>query len=152
MEKIKYGIRKVASKSLTGGWIVVKYGVRGPEPIAESEYVRICTAEEKSEKTDTESSRAVRASKIDGAAVKVSQLACAIATAWTITKSTAGAKCTAIVSKYGNDCAEAVILKNSAPNPDEKKILARNLARLSREIESEYAYKYTLDNWSRING
>ena len=152
METVKYGVRKVASKSLTGGWVVVKYDEHGPAPIAESEYIRICTTGEKSTKTGAEISRTARASKIDGRAVKVSQLSRAIANAWTLTQATDGAKCTAIVSKYGKDCLDAVdAVTASTTGSDERKILARSLACLSRAIESEYAYKYTLDNWARVN-
>ena len=152
MEKVKYGVRKIASKSLTGGWVVVRYDSHGATPLAESEYIRICTTGEKSTKTGAEISRTARASKIDGRAVKVSQLSRAIANAWTLTQATDGAKCTAIVSKYGKDCADAVDAVTVTPGSDERKILARTLACLSRKIESEYAYKYTLDNWARTNG
>lgn len=152
MEKVKYGVRKVASKSLTGGWVVVQYDEHGATPLAESEYIRICTTREKSTKTGAEISRSSRASKIDGRAAKVSQLARAIASAWTLTQATDGAKCTAIVSKYGRDCADAVdAVTVSTPGSDERTVLARSLACLSKKIESEYAYKYTLDNWARVN-
>ena len=144
-ETVKYGVRKVASKSLSGGWVVVRYGEHGPEPIAESEYIRICTTEEKSEKTGAIVSRSTRASKIDGRAVKVSQLARAIANAWTITQATDGAKCTTIVAKYGDECSAALGLPAGVARS--KKLFA-----LSKKIEGEYAYKYTLDNWARANG
>lgn len=144
-ETVKYGVRKVASKSLTGGWVVVRYDSHGATPLAESEYIRICTTGEKSTKTGAEISRTARASKIDGRAVKISQLSRAIANAWLLTKSTAGAKCTAIVAKYGDESSTALGLPAGVGR-------SKELLALSKKIEGEYAYKYTLDAWARVNG
>lgn len=148
---LKYGVRKVASKSLTGGWVAVAYDCHGATPVAESAYMAIASTTERNAKTGAEISRNARAQHLDGAGMKVGQIARAIAIAWTLTQSAGGAKCTAIIKKYGAECASAVAECANAQNEDARKTANRALLALSRKIESEYAYRYTLDNWARAN-
>ena len=148
---LKYGVRKVASKSLTGGWVAVCYDDHGATPVAEHAYTALIATSERNPKTGVEISRNVLARKQDGGAMKIGQIARAIATAWRLAQATPVAKCTAIVRKYGVECENAVKAVTTAPNDDARKTANKSLLALSRKIESEYAVKYTLDNWARAN-
>lgn len=137
-KKEKIGIRKVASKSLTGGWVVIRYTDKGATPIAEIEYLRL---------VDTAAAhgvtRAALAAKLDATGLKIGQIARTIAAAWAVATAE-GAAVTAVVAKHGEECAKAVAALADAKG--DAKAARKEIAALSRKIENEYAYRYTLDN------
>lgn len=148
---LKYGVRKVASKSLTGGWVAVVYDDHGATPVAEHAYMALIATTERNPKTGVEISRNARAQELNGAILKAGQLARAIRIAWGLAQVSEGSRCTSIVRKYGVECENAVKAIANAPNDDARKTANKSLLALSRKIESEYAVKYTLDNWARAN-
>lgn len=135
-KKEKIGIRKVASKSLTGGWVVVRYTDKGATPIAEIEYLRLID-------TAADQARAALAAKLNGAGLKIGQIARTIAAAWSFAAAE-GAAVSAVVAKHGEECAAAVAALAGAKQ--DAKAARKVIAALSRKIENEYAYRYTLDN------